>query len=203
MKYEANLDFEYASVDILDNPYCIDCTYDYYIPHSLRGEIGRGCFVTVPFGRSNRKQMALVDCLTHAPSFPDAKPLDGLCEDRAPLSDEMMSLVLYMKEQVLCTVGEAVRCAVSTAAIGKMDTFYYPMPIQGPDASLGYTPSELFKVEMDGFMGENGVRAEVFVLDEQNNLTFVKEEYFTGEKYSLLLKTDLFTSYLIKLYQLD
>lgn len=147
MKYEANLDFEYASVYILDNPYCIDCTYDYYIPHSLRGEIGRGCFVTVPFGRSNRKQMALVDCLTHAPSFPDAKPLDGLCEDRAPLSDEMMSLVLYMKEQVLCTVGEAVRCAVSTAAIGKMDTFYYPMPIQGPDASLGYTPSELFIYE--------------------------------------------------------
>jgi hypothetical protein len=64
------------------------------------------------------------------------------------------------------------------------------------------TPSELFKVEMDGFMGGNGVRAEVFVVDENSNLTFVKEEYFTAEKYSILLKTDLFTTYLIKLYKL-
>ena len=51
MKYEANLDFEYASVYILDNPYCIDCTYDYFIPPHMRGEIGRGSFVAVPFGR--------------------------------------------------------------------------------------------------------------------------------------------------------
>ena len=45
--------YEYASVYLLDNPYCIDCTYDYFIPFEMRGLIARGTFVTVPFGRGN------------------------------------------------------------------------------------------------------------------------------------------------------
>ena len=147
MRFEENRSFEYASVYILDNPYCIDATYDYFIPLSLRGEIGRGSFVAVPFGRSNRRQMALVAELTHAPSYKDAKPVDSLISDRAPLSEEMMQLSLFMKEHTLCTVGEAVRCAVPAAAIGKMDEFYYPIPTKGPDASAGFTPAELFVYE--------------------------------------------------------
>ena len=147
MRFEENRSFEYASVYILDNPYCIDVTYDYFIPLFLRGEVGRGSFVAVPFGRSNRKQMALVVDLTHAPSFKDAKPIGSLIEDRAPLSEEMIQLALFMKEQTLCTVGEAVRCAVPASAIGKMEEFYYPMPTKGPDASAGFTPSELFVYE--------------------------------------------------------
>ena len=147
MRYEENQSFEYARVYILDNPYFIDGTYDYFIPYSMRGEIGRGCFVTVPFGRSNRKQMALVAELVHAPDFKDTKPLDSVCDDRSPLSEEMMRLVLFMKEQVLCTVGEAVRCVVPAAAIGKMEEYYYPMPVDGPDSTSGYTPSELYVYE--------------------------------------------------------
>ena len=55
---------------------------------------------------------------------------------------------------------------------------------------------------MDGFMGESGVRAEIFIVDEQNDLTLIKEEYFKGEKYALFLKEKLFTTYFIKLYKL-
>ena len=147
MRFEENRSFEYASVYILDNPYCIDDEYDYFIPLSLRGEIGRGSFVAVPFGRSNRRQMALVTALTHSPSYKDAKPIDSLIEDRAPLSEEMIQLSLFMKEHTLCTVGEAVRCAVPAAAIGKMEEFYYPVPTGGPDASEGFTPADLFVYE--------------------------------------------------------
>jgi hypothetical protein len=64
------------------------------------------------------------------------------------------------------------------------------------------TREELFKVEMDGFTGESGVRAEIFIVDEKNDLTLIKEEYFSGEKYSLFLKEKLFTTYFIKLYKL-
>ena len=65
------------------------------------------------------------------------------------------------------------------------------------------TPSELLKVGINGFSCENGIRAEVFVVDEQNDLTLMKEEYFTGDAYALLLKADLYTTYLIKLYKLS
>ncbi len=147
MRFEENRDFEYAKLYLLDNPYSIDTTYDYFIPHSMRGEVGKGSFVSVPFGRSNRRQMAIVWELTHAPEYKDAKPIEAVCHDRAPLSEEMIDLCAYMKEQVLCTIGEAVRCAMPASAIGKMAEFYYPVPSKGPDTSSGFTPADLFVYE--------------------------------------------------------
>ena len=119
-----NKTYEYASVYLLDNPYCIDTTYDYFIPLELRGEIYAGRFVTVPFGRGNRKQMAVVKELLHCPSFRDAKPIAEVCTDRPELSGEMLSLCEYMKEQWLCTFGEAVRCVMPSSVLGKMTEFY-------------------------------------------------------------------------------
>ena len=52
-----NTAFEYAGVYLLDVPYCIDGIYDYFIPLEMRPDIDEGVFVTVPFGRGNRKQM--------------------------------------------------------------------------------------------------------------------------------------------------
>ena len=147
MDFSQNRAFEYAKVYLLDNPYSIDTTYDYFIPPDMRGEIGRGSFVAVPFGRSNRKQMALVWSLTHAPDYKDAKPIDSVCIDRAPLDEEMLLLSEFMKEHFLCTIGEAVRCTVPAAAIGRMEEFYYPNPTGGPDATGKNAPIDLFVYE--------------------------------------------------------
>ncbi len=193
MRFEENRSFEYASVYILDNPYCIDVTYDYFIPLALRGEIGRGSFVAVPFGRSNRKQMALVVSLTHAPSYKDAKPIDSLCSDRAPLSEEMISLSLFMKEQVMCTVGEAVRCAVPAAAIGKMNETYYPIPTKGPDASGDFSPAELFIYEyivsggcrtMDAIKARFGAVNAREAVDKLHSKGYIGKEMTVGKTAS-------------------
>ena len=139
-----NKTYEYASVFLLDNPYCIDCTYDYFIPLELRGEVYAGRFVTVPFGRGNRKQMAVVKELLHCPSYRDAKPIAEVCTDRPELSEEMLSLCEYMKEQWLCTFGEAARCVMPSSVLGKMTEFYYAVGTKGPDASSGFEPGDLF-----------------------------------------------------------
>ena len=136
--------YEYASVYLLDNPYGIDTTYDYFIPFELRADVCRGAFVTVPFGRGNRKHMALVDRLCRAPSVQNVKPVVAVCKDRAALSEEIIRLCLYMKEQILCTVGDAVRCAVPSAILGKLSEYYYPAPGRQPDGSAGFSPADLF-----------------------------------------------------------
>ncbi len=147
MRFEENRDFEYAGVYLLDNPYSIDAQYDYFIPLDIRGEISRGSFVTVPFGRSNRRQLALVVCLLHAPSFKDSKPIESICLDRSPLSEEMIRLCEFIKEQTLCTMGEALRCVLPSSAVGRMNEFFYPLPTKGPDTSSGFSPSDLFVYE--------------------------------------------------------
>ncbi len=136
--------FEYAAVYLLDNPYCIDCEYDYFIPTDLRREVCAGCFVTVPFGRGNRKQMAIVSRLHHCPSFSEVKPIDSVITDRAPLDTEMLSLCLYMKEQYLCTMGEAVRCAVPAAVLGKLCEYYTVSDKPAPTSPLGMSSADLF-----------------------------------------------------------
>lgn len=65
------------------------------------------------------------------------------------------------------------------------------------------TKEEIFKVDISEFKGANGIKADVYLLDNDNDLTLIREEYFTQENYSILLKSPLYTSYLIKLYKLD
>ena len=121
---EENISYEYASMYLLDNPFCIDNVYTYFIPLSMRGEIRRGSFVTVPFGRGNRKQMGVVWSLGHTSEYKDVKTVAEICSDRPALDEGEMALCEYMKENFLCSIGEAVRCVVPTAAIGKMTEFY-------------------------------------------------------------------------------
>ncbi len=193
MVFEENKIFEYAGVYLLDNPYSIDCVYDYFIPHGMRGEICQGSFVTVPFGRSNRRQMAVVWSLSHTPSFNDAKPIDSVCEDRVPLSEEMIKLVTFMKEQCLCTVGEAVRCVMPVSAIGKMNEFFYPVPSKGPDTSSGFSPVDLFVYEyilasggrtMDSIKTKFGAASAKEACDKLLSKGFIRKEMQAGKPAS-------------------
>jgi len=44
----------------------------------------------------------------------------------------------------------------------------------------------------------NGVKAEYYILDENNDMTLEREEFFCGNKFNIYLKMKLFTTYLVK-----
>ncbi|MBE6620465.1 MAG: primosomal protein N' [Ruminococcaceae bacterium] len=118
----------YAGVYLLDAPFAIDRVYDYLIPRSLCDVVHRGSFVTVPFGNGNRKHLALVaEVRDHSP-FPKHKPLLSVSTDRIALSEHMMGLALFMKEQTLCTIGDAVRAMIPASALTRMTEIYLPAP---------------------------------------------------------------------------
>ncbi len=119
---------QYAGVHILDNPYCIDASYDYYIPQDLRAAVTPGVFVTVPFGHGNRKQIGLIVTTHNEATAKRIKSIAGLCSERICLSREMLSLCLWLHEQTLCTVGEAVRCVLPSAFMSHMVDCYRPAP---------------------------------------------------------------------------
>ena len=128
-----------ADVYILDNPFAIDRPYAYYIPTDITEEVTEGRFVTVPFGRSNRKQIGLVvavrtplyegtpeELAAAAGSLHETKPITAVCTERLTLSDEQLALCRYLKEQTLCTMGEAVRTVVPSGAMVKLTEMYIP-----------------------------------------------------------------------------
>jgi len=117
---------EYAGVHLLDSPYFLDIAFDYYIPTEFRGRIAVGDFVTVPFGNANKQKIALVVSLKENPDKPNTvcKPIAGTCPQKMSLSSEMLGLAFFMKEQFLCTLGDAVRSMVPASALSKLVEVY-------------------------------------------------------------------------------
>ena len=117
---------EYAGIHLLDNPYFIDNAYDYYIPPVFRGKIATGDFVSVPFGTANKRRVGLVCSLKDAPDNKktECKPIAGILDKSASLSSEMLGLSFFIKEQTLCTVGDAVRAMIPSSLLSSPEEFY-------------------------------------------------------------------------------
>ena len=113
---------EYAGVHLLDSPYFLDVAFDYYIPTEFRDRVAVGDFVVVPFGNANKRRLALVVALRSTPEKPDTvcKPITDIVPKKMSLTGEMLSLAFFMKEQTLCTVGDAVRSMVPASAISRL-----------------------------------------------------------------------------------
>ncbi|MBE6556196.1 MAG: primosomal protein N' [Ruminococcaceae bacterium] len=120
--------FEYAGVYLLDQPYFLDHQYDYFIPVDLREHVRVGGFVSVPFGTANRPRLAVVHTLRHEPEQKgiDCKPIRSVCHEELSLSEEMLGLCLFMKEQTLCTVGDAVRAIIPASVLSHLEEIYRP-----------------------------------------------------------------------------
>lgn len=122
----------YAGVHILGNPFCIDGAYHYFIPRPLEGSVKRGAFVTVPFGKGNRKQLAVVVSVGDASDLPReippdrVKPVESVCREKLFLTETQLALCFYLKETTLCTMGDAVRTVVPASALATLVEFYSP-----------------------------------------------------------------------------
>jgi len=115
----------YISAYILDAPYHIDKTYDYYVPEHLEGDIIPGSIISVPFGVSNRRVFALATEFKDECGFSRVKPVLSVSDNRFALSEEMLRLCFFMKEHTLCTIGEAVRCMVPSAVLSKAEQILF------------------------------------------------------------------------------
>lgn len=126
-KFSCFYDFSYIRVYLIDAPFHIDKPYLYYIPTDMRGLIHTGSFLIVPFGGGNRRQIALVsELLTEEElQYKDhIKPVLSLLYEGLALDSELLGLCLYLREFTFCTVGEAARTILPSAAFGKINEYY-------------------------------------------------------------------------------
>ena len=110
---------EYAGLHILKNPFHIDNTYDYFIPPEFRDSLRAGDFAAVPFGKSNKREIALVISLKDCPDNAEinCKPILSICDKRLSLSEEMLKLCLFIKEQTLSSIGDIIKTIMPSAAL--------------------------------------------------------------------------------------
>jgi primosomal protein N' len=117
---------EYAGIHILKSPYHIDSAFDYFIPPEIRGNIAVGDFAVVPFGNSNKSEIGLVVSIKDSPEKrgQECKPVLSVYDKAMSLGEEALGLCFFMKEQTLCTVGDAVRAIVPTSVLTKLIECY-------------------------------------------------------------------------------
>lgn len=140
---------EYAGIYLLDHPYSLDRAFDYHIPPSLRDQAKEGDFVIVPFGAANRPKIGL---LTEKKAAPDrattaTKPILAICDQTLSLGEEGLGLCFFMKEQTLCTIGDAVRAMMPVAALSRPEEIYrICLEAQSSPTELGDEAATLFEL---------------------------------------------------------
>lgn len=101
-----------ANVYLLDSNFIYDNKYSYIVPKHLANDVSEGVFVTVPFGKGNKKVAALVWELQESYSGEyELKEIQSIA-DIEPLTEKEMVLARKMHETYLCTIGEAARCMI-------------------------------------------------------------------------------------------
>ncbi len=98
-----------ARIAVEKTLYRFDKAFDYSIPMEYEESAWPGCRVLVPFGTSNSKRMGMI--LERLETEPDesAKEIEAVLDPAPLLTQEMLSLVSWIKGRYFCTLFDAVK----------------------------------------------------------------------------------------------
>lgn len=97
-----------ATVAVEKTFFSTDSDFDYIIPESLINKVKIGSMVKVPFGNGNKLRCAIVVNIYSAINSA-LKEIDSIIGDKPIVSEEFVSLSLWLKERCFCTTYECLR----------------------------------------------------------------------------------------------
>ena len=100
------MNFKIATVAVDNTFFSFDTDYDYILPNEFEAYVGSR--VNVPFGKGNTVRSGIIISIKQDDN--NNTQLKSIVEvlDR-PLSDEMVSLALWMKERCFCTTYDCLK----------------------------------------------------------------------------------------------
>ena len=112
-----------AETAVSGTAYSFDMLFSYAVPGRLAERIACGCRVLVPFGKGNRRRIGVVMKLSEG-SAPGLKSLVSLVDEEPVISEELLRLALYMRENTFCTYFDAVKIMLPPAmSVRAKETF--------------------------------------------------------------------------------
>ncbi|MBQ2675854.1 MAG: primosomal protein N' [Clostridia bacterium] len=118
--------FLVAQVYVEQTTISFDKAFDYLIPFDMSENVFIGQRVTVPFGRANKKRQGIIaDIIERDESDVEViKPIVSLIDTSPVITDEMMKLAAFIKEQTFCTFFEAIKPALPAGISVKIIASY-------------------------------------------------------------------------------
>lgn len=174
----------YASVYILDVPFALDRAYEYFIPEEFSGRVKAGSFITVPFGGGNKKMLALVTRISDTCIYDEAsiKPVAAVCSDELFMEEKLVGLALFLKEQTLCTMGEAVHAMIPSAAFSHLVEYYSAGEKSGTPRAKDKTVLEILEfIRGKKSVSEANLKANFGASSKEAAAKLSSEGYITRE----------------------
>ena len=100
---------EIAKVVVGAAPYSIDKPYSYLVPREFQDQALVGVRVLVPFGRGNRESEGMILTRETGEKLPGLKPIQAVLDRQPVLSEQDLSLALWMRQRYFCTLLEAIK----------------------------------------------------------------------------------------------
>lgn len=97
-----------ATVAVENTFFNFDSDYDYYVPTQLEDKLQLGMRVKIPFGKSNQLRDGIVVKLYPAINS-ELKEISSIVGEKSLLSQEMISLALWLKERCFCTTYDCLK----------------------------------------------------------------------------------------------
>lgn len=112
-----------AQVAVSGTAYSFDMLFTYSVPERFAEKIACGCRVLVPFGKGNKRRTGFVMELAESDSD-KLKPVAMLVDEEPVISDELLRLAVYLREQTFCTYFDAVKAMLPPAMSIKISECY-------------------------------------------------------------------------------
>ena len=103
-----------AKVAVENTAYSFDEAFDYAIPDLLFPKVKAGVRVLVPFGNSNQKRQGFVFAVRENDGSKKLKKITSVLDEKPLLSNELLRLAVYLKEQTFCTLYDAAKAMLPT-----------------------------------------------------------------------------------------
>lgn len=174
----------YASAYILDVPFALDRAYEYFIPEEFVGRVRTGSFITVPFGGGNKKMLALVTRVSDTCIYDEAsiKPISAVCSDELFMEENLVGLAMFIKEQTLSTMGEAVHAMIPSAAFSHLVEYYSACDKDGAPRAKDKTVLEILEfIRGKKSVSEANLRANFGASSREAAVRLSSEGYITCE----------------------
>lgn len=117
-----------ASVAIENSTFSFDKAYDYLVTNAFP-DLQKGCRVLVPFGNGNKYRQGVVTEVRTDLSYDKRLKKIAQVIDREPImSDEMITLMYWLKERTFCTLFDAAKTVLPAGMCHKVVTTYAAVP---------------------------------------------------------------------------
>lgn len=112
-----------AEIAVSGTAYSFDMLFSYAVPVQFADTVSCGCRVLVTFGRGNKRRIGVVMKLSHGETK-GLKSLVAVVDESPVISEELLRLAFYLRDNTFCTYFDAVKTMLPPAmSVSAKETF--------------------------------------------------------------------------------